>query len=214
MSGSNQLRITTDAFVIGSVPSNQAGFIVGNNSAGVAISNYANAAGEIQATSYTGVNIPLLIQRQAGNVLIGTTTDAGFKLDVNGTARVSGQFDVISGTANFRVNNNSTYVQLGIGSTAWATYNSVETYYGGSQFFFQAGANFRFAGVGQFGFTGNPSNSAILQADSTTRGFLPPRMTNAQRTAIVSPAVGLIVYCTDVTEGLWVFKSTGWTFIV
>jgi hypothetical protein len=39
-------------------------------------------------------------------------------------------------------------------------------------------------------------------------------MTNAQRTAIVSPAVGLIVYCTDVTEGLWVYKSTGWTFIV
>jgi hypothetical protein len=63
---------------------------------------------------------------------------------------------------------------------------------------------------------GNTSinSSAIIQADSTTRGFLPPRMTNAQRTAIVSPAVGLIVYCTDVTEGLWVFKSTGWTFIV
>jgi hypothetical protein len=27
-----------------------------------------------------------------GNVLIGTTTDAGYKLDVNGTARVSGNF--------------------------------------------------------------------------------------------------------------------------
>ena len=56
--------------------------------------------------------------------------------------------------------------------------------------------------------------SAQLEMVSTTQGFLPPRMTNAQRTAIVSPAVGLIVYCTDVTEGLWVFKSTGWTFIV
>jgi hypothetical protein len=60
----------------------------------------------------------------------------------------------------------------------------------------------------------SPNASAVLQSDSTTQGFLPPRMTNAQRTAIVSPAVGLIVYCTDVTEGLWVYKSTGWTFIV
>jgi hypothetical protein len=56
--------------------------------------------------------------------------------------------------------------------------------------------------------------SAQLQIDSTTRGFLPPRMTNAQRLAIASPAVGLIVYCTDVVEGLYVNKSTGWQFII
>ena len=56
--------------------------------------------------------------------------------------------------------------------------------------------------------------SAILQADSTTKGFLPPRMTNAQRIAIVSPAIGLMVYCTDTVAGLYVYKSTGWTFII
>jgi hypothetical protein len=52
--------------------------------------------------------------------------------------------------------------------------------------------------------------SAILQADSTTKGFLPPRMTNAQRIAIASPAIGLVVYCTDATEGLWENTATGW----
>ena len=56
--------------------------------------------------------------------------------------------------------------------------------------------------------------SAVLQADSTTKGFLPPRMTNTQRTNIVSPAVGLMVYCTDTIEGLYIYKSTGWTFII
>jgi hypothetical protein len=56
--------------------------------------------------------------------------------------------------------------------------------------------------------------SAQLQIDSTTRGFLPPRMTNAQRLAISSPAIGLMVYCTDATEGLYINKSTGWTFII
>jgi len=56
--------------------------------------------------------------------------------------------------------------------------------------------------------------SAQMEIVSTTRGFLPPRMTNAQRVAISTPAVGLIVYCTDATEGLYINKSTGWTFIV
>jgi hypothetical protein len=55
--------------------------------------------------------------------------------------------------------------------------------------------------------------SAIFELKSTTQGFLPPRMTNAQRLAILTPAVGLIVYCTDVVEGLYINKSTGWTFI-
>jgi hypothetical protein len=55
--------------------------------------------------------------------------------------------------------------------------------------------------------------SAQVQIDSTTRGFLPPRMTNTQRLAIASPAVGLCVYCTDTVEGLYINKSTGWTFI-
>jgi hypothetical protein len=56
--------------------------------------------------------------------------------------------------------------------------------------------------------------SAKVQIDSTTQGFLPPRMTNAQRLAIASPAVGLMVYCTDLVEGLYVYKSMGWTFVI
>ena len=52
--------------------------------------------------------------------------------------------------------------------------------------------------------------SAKVQIDSSTQGFLPPRMTNAQRSAISSPAVGLIVYCTDATEGLYEYTSAGW----
>jgi hypothetical protein len=52
--------------------------------------------------------------------------------------------------------------------------------------------------------------SAQLQVDGTTKGFLPPRMTLAQRTAIASPATGLIVYQTDGVEGLWLNTSTGW----
>jgi hypothetical protein len=55
--------------------------------------------------------------------------------------------------------------------------------------------------------------SAILQVSSITKGFLPPRMTSTQRTAISSPAVGLIVYQTDSTEGTYEYTSTGWRII-
>ena len=42
--------------------------------------------------------------------------------------------------------------------------------------------------------------AAILQLESTTKGFLPPRMTTAQRLAIASPPNGLLVLDTDIKE--------------
>lgn len=56
----------------------------------------------------------------------------------------------------------------------------------------------------------SPNASAILQTDSTTQGFLPPRMTSTQKSAISSPATGLVIYQTDSSEGLYQYKSTGW----
>lgn len=49
------------------------------------------------------------------------------------------------------------------------------------------------------GATATPAASAALDITSTTSGFLPPRMTTAQRNAISSPATGLTIYCTDAT---------------
>ena len=46
----------------------------------------------------------------------------------------------------------------------------------------------------------SPNNTAALEIASTTQGFLPPRMTFAQRQAILSPATGLMVYCTNCGE--------------
>jgi uncharacterized protein (TIGR02145 family) len=43
--------------------------------------------------------------------------------------------------------------------------------------------------------------SAVLELESTSKGFLPPRMTMAQRDLIALPAIGLIIFCTDVVGG-------------
>lgn len=52
--------------------------------------------------------------------------------------------------------------------------------------------------------------SAVLELSSSARGFLPPRMTEAQRNAIPSPATGLLIYQTDATPGFYVFDGTVW----
>lgn len=44
--------------------------------------------------------------------------------------------------------------------------------------------------------TNNPNASAALDIESTNKGILIPRMTTAQKTAISTPAEGLIVYDT------------------
>lgn len=234
---------------------------------------------------------------QTGNVAINSTTDAGFKLDINGSTRIQGNLTAITGNwdsfgiavNNIRRNLEATLVINSSGNvnqslqftatTSWGTFSS-GSIYGminnmqfvgtGTSSFITLGFNNTFntptSGrisvieiTGAFtttnpssilrGFFYNPSvtiagthraietvlgdsifgsnsgsvgigantsinGSAILDITSTTKGFLPPRMTNAQRTAISTPAIGLIVYCTDAVEGLYIYKSTGWTFVI
>ena len=61
-----------------------------------------------------------------------------------------------------------------------------------------------------------PNASAELDVTSTTKGFLPPRMTQAQRNAIGSPVAGLQIWCIDCvgTGELQVFNGTMWTNLI
>lgn len=51
--------------------------------------------------------------------------------------------------------------------------------------------------------------SAKLQVESTTQGFLPPRMTTTQKNAIASPAAGLVVY-DSTTNKLCCYNGSTW----
>lgn len=45
--------------------------------------------------------------------------------------------------------------------------------------------------------TSTPAESSAIDVNSTTKGFLPPRMTDAQRNAIAAPAQGLLIFNTS-----------------
>jgi hypothetical protein len=69
----------------------------------------------------------------------------------------------------------------------------------------------RITSDGQVGIgTLTPDNSALVDMTSTAKGFLPPRMTASQRTAISSPAASLIVFQTDAPSGFYYYSGTDW----
>jgi hypothetical protein len=60
------------------------------------------------------------------------------------------------------------------------------------------------------------SASAVLEASSTTQGFLPPRMSYYQRTQIVSPIAGLTIWCSNCGDygEMQVFNGNSWTNMI
>lgn len=64
--------------------------------------------------------------------------------------------------------------------------------------------------------TTTPHASAQLDISSSSKGFLPPRMTGAQRDAIVNPPAGLMIWCTNCSLAgeMQVFNGSQWTNMI
>jgi len=58
--------------------------------------------------------------------------------------------------------------------------------------------------------TADINASAQLEVSSTSKGFLAPRMTQAQKNNISSPAAGLLVFQTDAPIGFYYFDGSVW----
>jgi hypothetical protein len=145
----------------------------------------------------------LFIQGDTNNVIIGSTTDAGYKFDVNGTARIQGNTR-ITGQLNFGSNN------VWIGAAQWSAGLEMYAISSGTE-------NIKLTPAQQVHISSNSlftaNISAILEISSTNKGFLPPR-TNLTSN-ISTPAQGLMTYVTaSATEGLYYYNSgsyQGWT---
>ena len=202
-----------------------------NNRLGVNTSTPASALQVVGTLNATNIQSPfifttgsdqLILATQGGtaaltifptsrNVLIqsgGTAVDAGYKLDVNGTARVGSS----SASGEFRIKGGAgigQYIYLDNGGS------DVWTILGANVLVIDRGATriLRANSNAQVTINGNVNDgSAQMQIESTTRGFLPPRMTTTQKNAIASPAAGLVVY--DTTLGkLCVRGASAWETI-
>ncbi|MCP4440864.1 MAG: tail fiber domain-containing protein [Aureispira sp.] len=64
-------------------------------------------------------------------------------------------------------------------------------------------------GVGINDAGAQPDASAALDVSSTTKGVLVPRMTTAQRTAVASPAKGLLVF-DNTSNSFWFYNGSAW----
>lgn len=60
----------------------------------------------------------------------------------------------------------------------------------------------------------NPDTTAMLDVSSTKKGLLIPRMTAQQKSAITSPATGLLVYQTDTDPGFYYYNGTSWFLLI
>lgn len=61
--------------------------------------------------------------------------------------------------------------------------------------------------------TASPDASALLELKTTSKGFLPPRMTAAEKALIPSPKAGLLIYQTDATPGLYTYNGSSWVAV-
>jgi hypothetical protein len=199
--------------------------------------NGANGFSWIQSQRVDGIGTayPILLNSQGGNVIIGSILDAGYKLDVNGTARITGT-GTTAATNAFTVRNSGAVqtfnvndlgqVQIGRTTSINWTFSSNSLTSSQYAFIFSSNGSILTTGAGNGGVFGNNDGgkiadsgistaqvaSAVLEASSTTRGFLPPRMTTTQKNAIASPAAGLVVY--DTTLGkLCVRGASAWETI-
>lgn len=170
---------------------------------------YGNSNSPLQASSYYGIYATITGFNSAGST---------------NSMVYSGYFSMIN-----NINTGGTGMTYGIainqvaqsGTKQWkyfeCQFNGTSEFYIGSQTTISNGRQI-WSSIGMLLTTTATTDinaSAMLQIDSTTKGFLPPRMTGAQAVGISSPSTGLMVYATSssgaiTTAGWWGYNGTTW----
>jgi hypothetical protein len=237
----NNLTSALNHFILGVGQFSIRGLWLGKTAANAANYSICENGAETIINADTGgllrfriANAERMMLTNAGRLLLGTTSESTFLLDVNGTARVSGKAFFGNGTSyiytSFQsvVNTSSSssayfevsgaasntsallFTKAGSLSTMW----NLGTDASNDFYLFRHGINkdlFKvFDSSTNIGInTSSDVASAQLHITSTTKGFLPPRMTTTQKNAIGSPVAGLQVYDTTLNQMSY-YNGTTW----
>jgi hypothetical protein len=157
----------------------------------------------VTAISSTAQNVAINLSN--GSVGIGgfTTFTPSARVHIQGSGSTSATTALLvqnsAGTQLFKITDDGT-TSINSGNTG--NWNVTNTLYG-NNFWITNGGSIT-AGGQQAAVA-----SAILECISTTKGFLPPRMTTTQINAIASPATGLEVFNTTLNCTCF-YNGTGW----
>lgn len=134
----------------------------------------------------------LLINDDGGIVISNSAGTATQPLTLKGVNDSATTANIFSGKHLVLGSNTSRYVYIRAGA------GQVATFLEGGQVFIAP--------------SGTVNASAMLQVDSTTKGFLPPRMTTTQRDAISTPATGLQIFNTT-TNKINFYNGSAWEVV-
>lgn len=155
----------------------------GNVSVGQVTSGGGSSMLEIKGSGSTSATTSLLVQNSAGTDLFKISDNANFTFSAGGTADFFGNLSLRGIVDSGNAANNLRFIVPG--ATKSVLINA--------------------------DYSNSNAPSAMLEVQSTTKGFLPPRMTTAQKNAIATPAAGLMVY--DTTLNKLCVYTTAWETI-
>lgn len=232
---SSRLQIVTDDATNPQAFSNQTSILAGTASQGALISAFSSTNGAFLNSlwpgnawfkmNYGGTNHNFSVAGTVtavidSNTTFGNgTTSLGARLGVRGSGSTSATTSLLVqnsvGSESIRVKDDGTFnrgafnfvgnANVGdfLSGNDWNSYNLSN----GSIKYRITGASFGF-GISDVGYD-TVAASAMLQVNSTSKGFLPPRMTTTQKNAIATPAAGLVVYDTT-TNKLCCYNGSTW----
>jgi hypothetical protein len=176
---------------------------------GNALDYIPSATLQVRGSGSTSATTSLLVQNSSSTQLLKVTDDGV----IEAGSSTSTQFKILNrnGLAIARDTNLDACIRInefgGLGPVLKINGNAGPTFklINGSNYnCIQSGPDW--TGIGQFTVE---NVSAVLQADSTTKGFLKPRVTTAQKNAIVTPAAGLEIYDTDLNRPCF-YNGSAW----
>jgi len=156
---------------------------------------------QVKGSGSTSATTSLLVQNSAGTELFKVRDDG--LTSTRNNLLFSLTSALIDGEAWYRSANNASVNMYGDGAASSGVRVTGSAYSNGASQVQIKGATSISSGLNQ------PNASAQLDIQSTTQGFLPPRMTTTQKNAISTPAAGLQLWDTD-TSSLQVTNGTDW----